>query len=599
MADVESPDFCLGVPIDHRLEPLFGTRLTTAHPSVGAGGHARAIESYGRSLQEYRVDISDDEVKFAKWLAMPETKGGVVIVLQQPAEHQRYFSDHDQTVKDCYTLEAIDEVCKTVTGCGLEKISCFDAFPFHKIPVSKSLDKHKDELDEAYAVFLSMIQQKQPDIVFCCYRSPHPTKYKGFHCIGIGQIRDSRAFVQGQGYTCVNGFHPSYALNYLEDKSALRSLFIIEATQAFRRANGTWRESSWMRDVRENCAAIVRIDIQNKQDQPSWTKHDFQRERFQLDMKSITTMLESLKSGAYDDMTNDELYSLVLEKRYNVLFPNCLLLLVKIINFEDRGGDRLQENGFVQLRQREERDVRELRRNVGKSCNDFLHSLRAPGALFQVEKGGKGLFNSAGLNESLLPLRPSTHQSGFHRNLRLSFLSLVLTLNDAYTYKGRDSYDINRNELARAFRLAAGQLEWALAQHATCTREQALEGDAISSRFNLLTINNSPQTYAARPELLQQRTVPDLSFNYPQSPPSTLSRFPTEATAPPLSRATAWPTPPDTPRSSVVSPIRSPQATSSSPYRLCTICKEIGHSSQSCPKAKCYRCKYLKKDKEN
>ena len=128
-------------------------------------------------------------------------------------------------------------------------------------------------------------------------------------------------------------------------------------------------------------------------------------------METITTMLDSLKSGAYDDITNDELYDLILEKRYNVLFPNCL-----------------------------------------------LHSLRAAGAPFRVEKGGKGLFTSTGLNKSLLPLRPFTHQSGFHYNLRLSFLNLVSVLNGAYTYQGRDTYDIDRNELARAFRLLLATL---------------------------------------------------------------------------------------------------------------------------------------------
>lgn len=71
-----------------------------------------------------------------------------------------------------------------------------------------------------------MIQQKQPDVVFCCYRSPHSTKYKDFQCIGIGRTRDYRVTVRGQCYTCVNGFHPSYALNYLEDESSLRSLFM-------------------------------------------------------------------------------------------------------------------------------------------------------------------------------------------------------------------------------------------------------------------------------------------------------------------------------------------------------------------------------------
>src|SRR5579862_6774058 len=131
-------------------------------------------------------------------------------------------------------------------------------------------------------------------------------------------------------------------------------------------------------------------------------------------MELITEVLDSLKSGAYNDMSSDELYDLVLENRYNVLFPNCLLLLTKIINFEDCGGDRLQEKGFARLRQREERDVRDLRRNVEKRCDEFLRSLCAVGVPFQVEKGGKGLFTSAGLNKSLLPLGPFEHQSGFH-----------------------------------------------------------------------------------------------------------------------------------------------------------------------------------------
>jgi hypothetical protein len=309
-------------------------------------------------------------------------------------------------------------------------------------------------------------------------------------------------------------------------------------------------------------------------------------------------MLDSLKSGAYDDMTNDELYDLILEKRYNVLFPNCLLLLVKIIKFEDRGGERLQDKGFAQLRKREERDVRDLRRNVEKRCDEFLRSLRAAGAPFQVEKGEKGLFTSAGLDKSLLPLRPFTHQSGFHYNLRLSFLNLARVLNDAFTYRGRDVYDIDRDELARAFRLAACYLEWALAQHAASTPRRFPEEDlGISSPFNLLTVNSSSQQteYPARPGLSQTRTAPVPSSANPQSPPFTPSRRPTAATAPPPSRAAARSFPPAAPRFGGVSPIHSPQAASSSQYRsapACIECKQTGHSSSSCPKTQCYRCKY-------
>jgi hypothetical protein len=202
------------------------------------------------------------------------------------------------------------------------------------------------------------------------------------------------------------------------------------------------------------------------------------------------------------------------------------------------------------------------------------------------------------LNKSLLALGPFTHQSGFHYNLRLSFLKLVHVLNGAYTYRGRDVYDVDRNELAQAFRLAACHLEWALAQHSASTRRRVPEEDlAISSGLNLMTINSSPQQtkYAARPGFSQTRTAPARSSAHPRSPPLTPSRRPTEATAPPLSCAAAWSSPPAAPRFGVVSPIRSPQAASSSRYRsapTCTECKQTGHSSPSCPRTKCYRCKY-------
>jgi hypothetical protein len=137
---VQLPALCLDIPIDHRLGPLLGTGLTRTSTSVVEfDNHAQEIENYGHYLQKYRKDITNDEVNFARWLAKPETKGGVVIVLERPAQYQQYFSDHHQTVKNCNTLDGVDQVCRTVTGYGLEHISCFDAFPFHKLPVRKSL----------------------------------------------------------------------------------------------------------------------------------------------------------------------------------------------------------------------------------------------------------------------------------------------------------------------------------------------------------------------------------------------------------------------------------------------------------------------------
>lgn len=315
----------------------------------------------------------------------------------------------------------------------------------------------------------------------------------------------------------------------------------------------------------------------------------------------MTGMLDSLKSGTYDDMDNDELYEFVLRKRYNVLFSNLLLLLVKITNFEDRGADRLQEKGFKSLRQQEERDVRDLRRNVEKKCKEFLRSLSAAGVPFQEEKGKKGVLTSAGLNKSIASLAPSTHQSGFHYNLRLSFLNLVHFLNGAYTFRSRGLYDVDRKELTRAFRFAARHLEWALAQHVTSARRRFPEEDlAISSQLSSLTITNgSRETNSlARPRIPQTRMAPAPapSSAYPQSPPSTPPRL-TSVSSTTLSRVSPRSPPPAAPRLGVLTPAQSPQAARSSQYRSappCTNCKQIGHSYSKCPKTECYKCKYSK-----
>jgi hypothetical protein len=100
-----------------------------------------------------------------------------------------------------------------------------------------------------------MIEKKQPDVILCCYRSRHATKYKEFEGNGVGRTPACfQSIVQGR----------SYVLNHVEDKSALRTLFILEAMQAFRRANGTWTESFWMDDVRGYCAAIVKQEKPGK-----------------------------------------------------------------------------------------------------------------------------------------------------------------------------------------------------------------------------------------------------------------------------------------------------------------------------------------------
>jgi hypothetical protein len=254
MPDSSPLDLCMGIPLHHQQKLLLDTTFDLTHSITSIGNHVHEVQNYGQRRQTARGDVSYNEIEFTKWLASPDTKDGVLFVLLQPAEYQAYYEDHQWSAKDCITLNAVDEVCRAITGKGLENTSCFDAFPYQKVPVRKCLEDSEDELDEAYAIFLKMVEEKQPDIIFCCYRSPHRTKFKEFESVGVGRTRNQPVIFRGHEYTCVNGFHPSYAMNYLSDRSILRKLFIAEATQAFYRANESWIEPPWIKKLRLDCS---------------------------------------------------------------------------------------------------------------------------------------------------------------------------------------------------------------------------------------------------------------------------------------------------------------------------------------------------------
>ena len=91
------------------------------------------MEKYGKTLLSSGEKISWPEIAFAKRLALPETKGGILVLLLQPAPNQHYDGqDFGSVVQKCETLKAVDNVLRNVIRSSLEETSCFDAFPFQK-----------------------------------------------------------------------------------------------------------------------------------------------------------------------------------------------------------------------------------------------------------------------------------------------------------------------------------------------------------------------------------------------------------------------------------------------------------------------------------
>ena len=231
-----SRPMCIGIPVDHRFGQLPISKLRPDAPRW-LGNHAQIIEGYG---QTHKRNPSINEINFAKWLSLPETKGGVLIVLQQPAKYQRYFDDHAATVEKCASLKAVNDVCRTMVGYDLAQVSCFDAFPYQtSLWHEEALSARDAQFDEAYNTFLMMVNAKEPDVILCCYQSPHDTKYKHFQSRGVKISDNFLVALGGREYLCINGFHPSYAINHNKTSSVLRSLLIAKISQAFFLVNGS------------------------------------------------------------------------------------------------------------------------------------------------------------------------------------------------------------------------------------------------------------------------------------------------------------------------------------------------------------------------
>ncbi|KAJ5796874.1 uncharacterized protein N7518_005414 [Penicillium psychrosexuale] len=79
---------CLGIPIGHRLRRI----IREVQPSDTNGedsDHIRILHKFGTSLKIETSDyLTPCDLSFGIEMARPESKGGIVVVLQQPHSSQ-------------------------------------------------------------------------------------------------------------------------------------------------------------------------------------------------------------------------------------------------------------------------------------------------------------------------------------------------------------------------------------------------------------------------------------------------------------------------------------------------------------------------------
>lgn len=262
MAQDREPKVCLDIAIDHRLRLLFKPvpESLTAHSN-----HVSRIKLRGQSL-----DRSPDEIEVTAQLAGPETKGGIAIALQQPRNNHPFNNGIDTVIEDCETLFALYDIFTAVSCRTLDikrDITIIDLLPF----ISERVAQIDDiVLKESFSTSMKAICDKEPDVLLCAGKVRLPkaggnNSHKGdawkFESIGVGMRFGNGARTPTNvrirhgdrgliSIRKVNGFHPSYAMNYHPHVSLLRQLQILIGAEVCGMLRGDWEEEEWMDGLR-------------------------------------------------------------------------------------------------------------------------------------------------------------------------------------------------------------------------------------------------------------------------------------------------------------------------------------------------------------
>ncbi|RYO82165.1 hypothetical protein DL764_009650 [Monosporascus ibericus] len=257
---------CLGIAIDHRIRRLI--EPAEYFPPDEAGNHISILDSRGRSLGRSRAE-RDVTAK----LAGPQSIGGIAVVLQQPRHNHPFDSGVRAVIEDCATLRALEDVFLVVSGRKLRllpDISVIDLLPY--TTKCNWDDMNNEEKASAFKAAQWALGSKQPDVVLCAgkkYLSEEPRKLKDdmwkLESQGVGAVFPERypyiTVKDKDGNRIkirrVNGFHPSYAMNYLPEHSCLRQLlFLVVAQTCAVYGKASWKEEDWMTALRRDCSTL-------------------------------------------------------------------------------------------------------------------------------------------------------------------------------------------------------------------------------------------------------------------------------------------------------------------------------------------------------
>ncbi|KAF2963610.1 hypothetical protein GQX73_g9971 [Xylaria multiplex] len=292
-----SPIICLDVAIDHRIKRLCKSTLQpqgVPEPSE----HLSILHQHG-----IRLGRNAEEIKATTGLAGPATTGGILVTLKQPRYNHPFEKGLDAVIRDCESLSALDQLFEAAS-CGTlslkRDVSVVDLLPFTPQRVETVPPQ---ALQDAFEASRLAICAKCPDVVLCAGRIWLPSEdgnrtagtdnqdsfdmkdgLQKLEAAGVGQPdRYDAVGLQGNNgelvtMSRVNGFHPSYAVNYLPEHTKLRQLLLLNVAKTCGLYRGDWQEVRWMDTLRGECFRLTdRITYEKRRIANHPQNHDLER----------------------------------------------------------------------------------------------------------------------------------------------------------------------------------------------------------------------------------------------------------------------------------------------------------------------------------
>ncbi|OGE54745.1 hypothetical protein PENARI_c005G09013 [Penicillium arizonense] len=272
---------CLGVAVDHRIRRLF---KPVCNDLTEPSNHVSLIETRGQSLER-----PHSEIQVTAQLAGPAFKGGIAVALQQPRHNHPFEEGLDAVIRDCKTLYALDDVFAAVSCGSLDirtNVTIVDLLPY----VSESIASIDGAiLEESFRASKHIMLDKEPSVLLCAGKirlsnTEQFRKRKG-DASKLGSIEVGKKFGHipkypveakihcegNRGFVTirrVNGFHPSYAMNYHPHVSCLRQLQIMIGAETCGMLRDDWEEEDWMGELRRRCKDVSEAPSESPSQSP-------------------------------------------------------------------------------------------------------------------------------------------------------------------------------------------------------------------------------------------------------------------------------------------------------------------------------------------